>query len=155
VAMKQCIILRKEASILAIDAERERISLGIKQLERDPFDLYIAENPKGSIVQGIIGEVSAKGAVVSLGEGIEGNIRASEIARDRVEDARSALNSGDEIEARLIGVDRKNHTIMLSIKAKDFYEEEQSVKDYNKSTVDGSSSSTTIGDLIKEQMDNK
>ncbi len=144
-----------EASILAIDAERERISLGIKQLERDPFDLYIAENPKGSIVQGIIGEVSAKGAVVSLGEGIEGNIRASEIARDRVEDARSALNTGDEVEARLIGVDRKNHTIMLSIKAKDFYEEEQSVKDYNKSTVDGSSSSTTIGDLIKEQMDNK
>ncbi len=144
-----------EAVILAIDADRERISLGIKQLERDPFDLYVAEHPKGSIVKGTISEVTAKGAVVTLAEGIEGHIRASEIARDRVEDARSALNAGDEVEARLIGVDRKNHTIMLSIKAKDEYEEEQSVRDYHKSTVESSASATTIGDLIKEQMDNK
>ncbi|HHJ19405.1 MAG TPA: 30S ribosomal protein S1 [Gammaproteobacteria bacterium] len=144
-----------EAVILAIDADRERISLGIKQLERDPFDLYVAEHPKGSIVKGTISEVTAKGADVTLAEGIEGHIRASEIARDRVEDARSALNVGDEVEARLIGVDRKNHTIMLSIKAKDEYEEEQSVRDYHKSTSDSTASATTIGDLIKEQMDNK
>ncbi len=144
-----------EAVILAIDADRERISLGIKQLERDPFDRYVAEHPKGSIVKGTISEVTAKGADVTLAEGIEGHIRASEIARDRVEDARSALSVGDEVEARLIGVDRKNHTIMLSIKAKDEYEEEQSVRDYHKTAADSTASATTIGDLIKEQMDNK
>ncbi|MFQ5487506.1 MAG: 30S ribosomal protein S1, partial [Gammaproteobacteria bacterium] len=116
-----------EAAILAIDPERERISLGVKQLERDPFDLYVGEHPKGTIVTGVIREVDAKGATVELAEGVEGYIRASEIARDRVEDARSVLNPGEEIEARFIGVDRKNHVIMLSIKAKDVYEEEQAV----------------------------
>jgi len=141
-----------EAVILAIDPERERISLGVKQLERDPFDLYVGEHPKGTIVKGVIREVDAKGATVELAEGVEGYIRASEIARDRVEDARSVLNPGDEIEARFIGVDRKNHVIMLSIKAKDVYEEEQAVRDYSKA-ADAGSSATTIGDLIKEKLD--
>ena len=142
-----------EAVILAIDPERERISLGVKQLERDPFDLYVAEHPKGTIVKGVIREVDAKGATVELAEGVEGYIRASEIARDRVEDARSVLNPGDEVEARFIGVDRKNHVIMLSIKAKDVYEEEQAVRDYSKSAADAASAATTIGDLIKEKLD--
>ncbi len=142
-----------EAVILAIDPERERISLGVKQLERDPFDLYVGEHPKGTIVRGVIRDVDAKGATVELAEGVEGYIRASEIARDRVEDARSVLNPGEEIEARFIGVDRKNHVIMLSIKAKDVYEEEQAVRDYSKSAADVGGSATTIGDLIKEKLD--
>ncbi len=143
-----------EAVILAIDPERERISLGVKQLERDPFDLYVAEHPKGSIVKGEIAEVDPKGAVVRLAEGVQGYIRASEIARDRVEDARSVLNPGDEVEARFIGVDRKNHIIMLSIKAKDEYEEEQAIRDY-KSAAEAGGAATTIGDLIKEKLDNQ
>ncbi len=144
-----------EAVILSIDPERERISLGVKQLERDPFDLYVAEHPKGSIVKGVIEEVDPKGATVKLAEGVKGYIRASEIARDRVEDARSVLNSGDEVEARFIGVDRKNHVIMLSIKAKNQYEEEQAVREYKSAAEAGGGTTTTIGDLIKEQLDNK
>ncbi len=144
-----------ETVILAIDPERERISLGIKQLERDPFDLFVAEHPKGNVVKGIVREVDAKGAIISLAENVDGYLRASELTRERVEDARSVLKEGDELDARFIGVDRKNHVIMLSVKARDAYEEEQAIKDYNKSAGDTGSSATTIGDLIKEQMDNK
>jgi len=144
-----------ETVILAIDPERERISLGVKQLERDPFDLFVAEHPKGNIVKGVVREVDAKGAIVSLAENVDGYLRASELSRERVEDARSVLKEGDELDARFIGVDRKNHVIMLSVKARDAYEEEQAIKDYNKSAGDTGSSATTIGDLIKEQMDNK
>jgi len=142
-----------ETVILAIDPERERISLGIKQLEQDPFSNYLAEHPKGSIVTGLISEVDAKGAVVQLAEGIEGYLRASEIARDRVEDARSMLKEGEEVEAKFIGVDRKNRSISLSIKAKDSEEEAEAMEDYAKSVE--SSSATTLGDLIKEQMENQ
>jgi len=139
--------------ILAIDPERERISLGIKQLEQDPFSNYLAENPKGSLVKGEVVEVDAKGAVVKLMEGIEGYLRASEIGRDRIEDARTALKEGDEVEAKFIGVDRKNRTINLSIKAKDSQEEAEAVEDYSRSSE--SQGATTLGDLLKEQMDNK
>ena len=142
-----------ETVILAIDPERERISLGIKQLEQDPFSNYLAEHPKGSIVNGKILEVDAKGAVVQLMEGIEGYLRASEIARDRVEDARSLLKEGDDVEAKFIGVDRKNRVINLSIKAKDSQEEAEAIEDYSRQS--DSSGSTTLGDLIKEQMDNQ
>ncbi|NOZ53495.1 MAG: 30S ribosomal protein S1 [Gammaproteobacteria bacterium] len=139
--------------ILAIDPERERISLGVKQLEQDPFSNYLAENPKGSVVKGQIIAVDAKGAVVKLMEGIEGYLRASEIARDRVEDARTALKEGDEVEAKFIGVDRKNRTINLSIKAKDSQDEAEAMEDYSRSSE--SQGATTLGDLLKEQMDNK
>ena len=143
-----------EAVILAIDPERERISLGVKQLERDPFELFVGENPKGSIVKGVAREVDAKGVIVSLGEGVDGYIRVAELSRDRVDDARSVVNVGDEIEARFTGVDRKGHTLMLSVKAKDEYEEAKAVKEYSKGATEAAGP-TTLGDLIKEQMDNK
>ena len=139
--------------ILGIDPERERISLGIKQIDRDPFDGFLSNYPKGSIVTGIVSEVDAKGAVVKLEDDVEGTIKASDLSRDRVEDARAVLSEGDEIEARIVGVDRKSHTVTLSVKAKDHYEEQQAVKDYTKSAGDAGSA-TTIGDLLKEQMDN-
>ncbi|KPJ94305.1 MAG: 30S ribosomal protein S1 [Gammaproteobacteria bacterium SG8_15] len=142
-----------ETVILAIDPERERISLGVKQLEQDPFSNYLAEHPKGSIVTGKVIEVDAKGAVVQLMEGIEGYLRASEITRDRVEDARTLLKEGEEVEAKFIGVDRKNRVINLSIKAKDSQEEAEAMEDYSRQS--DSQGATTLGDLIKEQMDNQ
>ncbi|WP_455202111.1 30S ribosomal protein S1 [Kaarinaea lacus] len=142
-----------ETVILAIDPERERISLGVKQLEQDPFSNYLADHPKGTIVTGKIIEIDAKGAVVQLMEGIEGYLRASEITRDRVEDARTLLKEGEEVEAKFIGVDRKNRVINLSIKAKDSQEEAEAMEDYSRQSE--SSGSTTLGDLIKEQMDNQ
>ena len=105
--------------VLSIDPERERISLGVKQLAKDPFSAWIAEHPKGTIVKGMVKEVDAKGAIIDLGGGIEGYLRASELSRDRVEDARTVLKVGDEVEAKFTGVDRKSRTIALSIKAKE------------------------------------
>jgi len=119
-----------EAMVLAIDPERERISLGIKQLEKDPFAGYIADNPKGSIVRGTVKEVDARGAIIDLGNGIEGQLRASELGRERVEDARQFLKVGDEVEAKFLGVDRKTRSISLSIKAKEVSEEAEAVQSY-------------------------
>ena len=141
-----------ETVILAIDPERERISLGVKQLEQDPFSNFLAEHSKGSIVTGTVTEVDAKGATINLGENIDGYLRASEISRDRVEDARTQLKEGDEVEAKFIGVDRKNRVLNLSIKAKDSQEEAEAIEDYKSSQDQGA---TTLGDLLKEQMDNK
>ena len=140
-----------EAVVLSVDAERERISLGIKQLEKDPFSNFSADNSKGSIVKGVIKEVDAKAAIVDLGDGIEGTLRASELARDRVEDARTVLSVGQEIEAKYIGMDRKTRTIALSIKAKDNDDERAAVADYSKGAAAGG---TKLGDLLKEQMEN-
>ncbi|MBS0422475.1 MAG: 30S ribosomal protein S1 [Proteobacteria bacterium] len=139
-----------EAMVLSIDPERERISLGIKQLAKDPFSAYIAENPKGTIVKGVVKEVDARGAVIDLGNGIDGQLRASELGRDRVEDARTVLKVGEEIEAKFTGVDRKSRTISLSIKAKEMHEEQEAVQSYRSET--GSSSGTSLGDLLKEQI---
>ncbi len=139
-----------EAVVLSVDPERERISLGIKQLEKDPVSNFIAEHAKGSIVKGKIVEVDAKGAVIELEDGVEGYLRASELSQERVEDARTVLNVGDEIEAKFVGIDRKNRTINLSIKAKDSDEEKEAVSDYNR---DAAPAATTLGDLLKEQMD--
>jgi small subunit ribosomal protein S1 len=136
-----------EAVVLSIDPERERISLGIKQLDRDPLSGFLAEHPKGSVVKGKVQEVDAKGAVIDLG-GIEGYLRASELARDRVEDARAVLKVGDEVEARFTGVDRKNRAISLSIKAKEAYEEAEAMQAYKTE----SSTGTSLGDLLKQQM---
>ncbi len=140
-----------EAVILAIDPERERISLGIKQLEQDPFQNYLAEHERGSVVKGVVREVDAKGAVVELAEGVLGYLRASEIKRDKVEDARTLLKEGDEIEAKFIGVDKKNKMILLSIKAKEEEEERAAIKDYTQQPV----GAPTLGDLFKEQMEDK
>ncbi len=141
-----------ETVILAIDPERERISLGIKQLADDPFSNYVARNDKGSIVKGIVRDVDAKGAVIDLGDDIEAQLKASEIARDRVEDARNALKIGDEVEAQVINVDRKNRVINLSIKAKEASEERASVKAHKRQEAE-TVPNTTIGDLIRAQMD--
>jgi len=141
-----------ETVVLSVDPERERISLGVKQLAQDPFSSFVAAHEKGSFVKGTVAEVDAKGAVVTLAEGVEGYLRASELSRDRVEDARSVLKEGDEVEAKFIGVDRKNRTISLSIKAKDADEEAAAIKGYAR---EAASSVPTLGDLLKEQMDNK
>jgi small subunit ribosomal protein S1 len=140
-----------EAVVLSVDAERERISLGVKQLEKDPFSSFTAENPKGSIVKGVIKEVDAKAAIVDLGDGVEGTLRASELSRDRIEDARSVLSAGQEIEAKYIGVDRKNRAIQLSIKAKDSDEEAAAIKDYSRSS---GTVGAKLGDVLKEQLEN-
>lgn len=141
-----------ETVILAIDPERERISLGIKQLEQDPFQNYLATHEKGDLVNGVVKEVDAKGAVITLADSVEGYLRASEISRDRIEDARTQLNVGDKVEAKFMGVDKKNKAITLSIKAKDQEEESAAIKGY---TQQASSAMPTLGDIFKEQMENK
>jgi small subunit ribosomal protein S1 len=138
-----------EAMVLSIDPERERISLGIKQLAQDPFSEWIATNPKGTIVTGVVKEVDQRGAIIDLGNGIEGQLRASDLSRDRVEDARTVLKVGQEIEARFTGVDRKTRTIALSIKAKEIHEENEAVSNYRSEQP---SSGTSLGDLLKEQI---
>jgi len=140
-----------EAMVLAIDPERERISLGIKQLAKDPFAGYIADNPKGSIVRGVVKEVDARGAIIDLGNGIEGQLRASELGRDRVEDARQFLKAGDEIDAKFMGVDRKTRSISLSIKAKEAHEEAEAVQSY-RSEQTGPTAGTSLGELLKAQI---
>ncbi len=141
-----------ETVILSIDPERERISLGIKQLEDDPFSNYVSLNDKGSIVKGVVKEVDAKAATLVLAEEIEGTLKASEISRDKVEDARNAMKEGDEIEVKIINIDRKNRVINLSIKAKDIEDEKEAVKSLRDQATE-SASPGTIGDLIKAQMD--
>ena len=138
-----------EAVVLAIDAERERISLGVKQIEQDPWAIYVGEHTKGSIVSGTVKEVDAKGAIIELAEGVEGQLRASELSRDRVEDARTVLNVGDKVEAKFMGVDRKTRNIILSIKAKDSDEEAEAIEGYRAAGGGG----TTLGDLLKEKME--
>jgi small subunit ribosomal protein S1 len=137
-----------EAVVLSIDPERERISLGIKQLDRDPMSAWLADHPKGSIVRGTVTEVDAKGATVDVG-GLEAYLRASELSRERVEDARAVLKQGEEIEARFIGLDRKSRQISLSIKAKEAWEEAEAMQSYKKSDT---STGTSLGDLLKEQI---
>jgi small subunit ribosomal protein S1 len=139
-----------ETVVLAVDAERERISLGIKQLNDDPFSRFVNENPKGTIVKGVAKEVDAKGVIVELADGVEGHIRVAELARERVEDARQVVKEGDEIEAKFIGVDRKKRTISLSIKAKESEEEAATLQDY---THSGQGMGTSLGDLLKEQLE--
>ena len=140
-----------ETTILSIDAERERISLGLKQLEEDPFTNYVAVNDRNAIVKGKVKEVDAKQAIIELAEEVEGLLKASEISLDRVEDARNALSVGDEIEVKIISVDRKNRGLGDSIKAKDMADEVEAVKAHREKEVEVSP--TTIGDLIKQQMD--
>lgn len=139
-----------ETVILSIDPERERISLGIKQMSGDPFVNYLSQNEKGSVVKGIVKSVDVKEAIVTLTEGVEGVLKASEISRDRVEDARTVLNAGDKVELMITNVDRKNRVLGLSIKAKEIEEEKDSIKEHNSKM--SSATATTVGDLIKAKM---
>jgi small subunit ribosomal protein S1 len=142
-----------ETIILAIDPERERISLGIKQMEGDPFTSFVTIHDKGSIVVGKVVEIDAKAALIQLADDVQGVLKASEISRDRVEDARNAMALGDEVEAKIINVDRKNRVIGLSIKAKDVQDEKEAMKALREQEPENAP--TTIGDLIKAQMSNR
>ena len=137
-----------EALVLAVDAERERISLGVKQLDQDPFSTYLAEHPRGSIVTGSITEVDAKGAKVHLADEVEGYIRVSEISDARVEDASTELKVGDEVEAKFVNIDKKSRTISLSIRAKDKAESDEVMAQYQNSTSSGSS----FGELLQAKL---
>ena len=141
-----------EAVVLAIDVERERISLGIKQIEGDPFSSFASSHDKGNIVNGIVRSVDAKGAVLALDGDQEGYLRASEWSRDRVEDLRAFLKEGDSVEAMVINVDRKNRSIQLSVKAKDYAEETEAMKQYTESPA--STGTTNLGALLKAKLDN-
>ncbi|MBD8094290.1 30S ribosomal protein S1 [Pseudomonas fluorescens] len=141
--------------ILSVDPERERISLGIKQLESDPFSEYVQDNDKGAIVKGIVKEVDAKGAIIVLADDIEATLKASEISRDRVEDARNVLKEGQEVEAKIISVDRKSRVIQLSIKSKDDAEEKEAIQSLRDkpATSEIAAGPTTLGDLLRAQME--
>jgi len=141
-----------ETVILSVDPERERISLGIKQLENDPFMNYASEYEKGSIVKGMVSAIDAKLATITLQEGVEGSLRASEISRDKVEDTRNSLKEGDEIEVKILSVDRKNRVLSLSMKAIEIDDEKVAIKEH-KSQEASDVSPSTIGDLIKAEMD--
>ncbi|WP_333710386.1 30S ribosomal protein S1 [Pluralibacter gergoviae] len=125
------------AVVLQVDAERERISLGVKQLAEDPFNNWVALNKKGTIVNGKVTAVDAKGATVELADGVEGYLRASEASRDRVEDATLVLSVGDDVEAKFTGVDRKNRAISLSVRAKDEADEKDAIASVNNKQEDG------------------
>ena len=144
-----------ETVILSIDPERERISLGVKQLESDPFSDFVATNDKGAVVTGKVISVDAKAAVIEIAEGVEAVLKASEISRDKVEDARNILTEGDEVEAAITAVDRKNRAISLSVKAKDVAEDRQALKEQRAKAEAEVAGPTTIGDLIKEQLNQK
>ena len=137
--------------ILSVDPERERISLGIKQLESDPFSEYVSVNDKGAIVTGTVKEVDAKGAIIVLADDIEATLKASEISRDRVEDARNALKEGQEVEAKIISVDRKSRVIQLSIKSKDDAEEKEAIQSL-KAAPEGEAADTTMAALLRQAM---
>ena len=141
-----------EAVVLSIDVEKERISLGIKQLEGDPFNNYVAMNDKGALVKGTVKSVDAKGAAVTLDTDVEGYLRASELSRDRVEDARSVLKEGDEVEAVIIAVDRKSRAISLSIKAKDAQEEKAAMSAIGAGDSNVSAGTTSLGALLKAKL---
>jgi small subunit ribosomal protein S1 len=137
-----------EAVVLAVDPERERISLGIKQLEQDPFGQFMAAHPRGSIVRGTVKEVDPRGATIAIADGVEGYLRASDIAKERVEDATQHLKVGDEVEAKYIGMDRKGRVLQLSIRAKDEQELQEALAEYQSA----SGGTTKLGALLKEQL---
>ncbi|MGE0383860.1 MAG: 30S ribosomal protein S1 [Gammaproteobacteria bacterium] len=141
-----------EAVVLAVDAERERISLGVKQLEKDPLSNYMARHEKGSVITGVVKAVDAKGVVLQLEDGVEGTIRASELSRDRIDDARKVVKEGDTVEAMFIGVDRKKRSVTLSVKAKETEEEAAAMQEYGS---DNEVRSTKLGDLLRQQLDNQ
>tara|TARA_Y100000588_G_scaffold72206_2_gene74471 strand:+ start:2635 stop:4308 length:1674 start_codon:yes stop_codon:yes gene_type:complete len=136
------------AVVLAVDPDRERISLGIKQAQEDPFGAYVSANPKGSVVKGVVDTVDAKGAVIRLDEGVEGYLRAADLSRDFVEDARNALQSGVEIEARVTSIERKTRRITLSVKALEMEIEGKAIEEYTTKP----STTISLGDKLKEEL---
>jgi small subunit ribosomal protein S1 len=144
-----------EAVVLAVDPERERISLGVKQLEQDPFGQFMAAHPRGTKVTGTVKEVDAKGAVIEIADGVEGYVAARDISDERIDDASQHLKVGDSIEAKFTGMDRKGRTLQLSIRAKDEAEVADTLAEYNRAASDASSGTTKLGALLREQLDSK
>ena len=142
-----------EAVVLSIDIERERISLGIKQLEGDPFTNFIASHDKNSVVSGTVKSLDAKGAVISLGGDVEGYLRASEFSRERIEDLRTHLKEGDKLQAMIINIDRKNRSINLSVKAKDVVDETDAMKQLRSENAASAAGSTNLGALLRAKLD--
>ena len=142
-----------EAIVLAVDVDRERISLGIKQLDSDPFTTFVSMNDKGQVVTGKVKTVDAKGAEIDLGQDIMAYLRASEISRDRVEDARNVLKEGDEITAVVVNVDRKTRNIQLSIKAKDAADESEAMASLTQNSRENAGT-TSLGALLRAKLDN-
>jgi small subunit ribosomal protein S1 len=142
-----------EAVVLSIDVERERISLGVKQLEGDPFTNFIASHEKNSVVSGTVKSVDAKGAIVTISGEVEGYLRASEFSRERIDDLRSHLKEGDAVQAMIINVDRKNRSINLSVKAKDLSEETEAMKQLRTEQAAASAGSTNLGALLRAKLD--
>jgi small subunit ribosomal protein S1 len=140
-----------EAVVLAVDPERERISLGLKQLDQDPFATFMAEHPRGSQVKGTVKEVDARGAIIELSDGVDGYLRASDIKKERVEDASKELSVGDEVEAKFVSLDRKNRSLALSIRALEDDELAEALEDYH--SQNASSGTTSLGELLKAQLD--
>ncbi|WP_041382136.1 30S ribosomal protein S1 [Spiribacter curvatus] len=138
-----------EAVVLSVDPERERISLGVKQLAQDPVSQWVANHPKGTLVTGTASEVDAKGVVVELAEEVQGYVRAADLAQERTDDARSLVSEGDEVEAKVMAVDRRNRMISLSVRAKDQQDEREALEGFGST---GTAGTTTLGDLLKEQM---
>jgi small subunit ribosomal protein S1 len=139
--------------VLSIDVERERISLGVKQLGGDPFTNFIASHDKNSVVEGEVKSLDAKGAVVGLGGDVEGYLRASEFSRDRIDDLRAHLKEGDKLQAMIINVDRKNRSINLSVKAKDMSEETDAMKALRTENAASAAGSTNLGALLRAKLD--
>src|SRR5437870_4179974 len=142
-----------EAVVLSIDVERERISLGVKQLEGDPFTNFIASHEKNSLVSGTVKSVDAKGAVIALGGDVEGYLRASEFSRERVDDLRTHLKEGDTVQAMIINVDRKNRSINVSVKARDLAEEAEAMKQLRSEQAAASAGATNLGALLRAKLD--
>ncbi|MCO5056165.1 30S ribosomal protein S1 [Thermomonas sp.] len=144
-----------EAVVLAVDPERERISLGVKQMEQDPLGQFMAAHPKGTKVTGTVKEVDAKGATIDLGEGVEGYVSVRDISHDRIEDASQALKVGQEVEAKFVGMDRKGRSLQLSIKDKDAAEAAEAMAEYNKANAEAASGTTKLGALLREQLNSR
>ena len=144
-----------DAVVLGVDVERERISLGIKQLDSDPFTTFVSINDKGVVVTGKVKSVDAKGAEIELGEDVTGYLRASEISRDRVEDAGTVLKVGDEVSAVITNIDRKARNIQLSVKAKDAADQHQALDTLNQGSGRDSAGTTSLGALLRAKLDNE
>ncbi len=143
-----------EALVLAVDVDRERISLGIKQLDSDPFTTFVSVNDKGQVVTGKVKSVDPKGAEIDLGQDVIGYLRASEISRDRVEDARNVLKEGDEVTAVVVNVDRKTRNIQLSIKAKDAADQQEAMASLSQTSLRENAGTTSLGALLRAKLDN-
>ena len=144
-----------KAIVLAIDSERERISLGIKQLNEDPFTQWLSEHPKNSLIKGKVAEVEAQSILIDIGEGVKASMHVSELSKERMDDARNVVKIGDDIEAKIINIDRKNRLVSLSIKAKEEHDEKEALSSYQNDSSTASSGTTTLGELLKEKMSKK